>query len=210
MSSQRVAVAARDDVAKRKELKRQRRDQQIEVRRRMEASQRRRRQLIWGGGAVLLIAVLGALIWWLVHPDSGLAVQSFPDQGGTHIQHGQTHPAYASKPPTSGWHYADAIAPWGISSQPLTDEVQVHDLEHGGVGVQYDCPDGCPDVVSRLETIVNSYRSKVFLAPYPGAGHKIVLTAWTHMLTLDNFDEPTIREFIRVYKSKYNPENIPD
>ena len=76
---------------------------------------------------------------------------------------------------TSGWHYADQVASPGIHAEPVPNEVQVHNLEHGEVMVQYDCPLGCPDTVAALERIVRSYPKKVILAPYPGIGAGYVL-----------------------------------
>ena len=55
-----------------------------------------------------------------------------PIQDPIHIQPGQPHERYNSLPPTSGPHYP-FTAPWGISSEPIPEELQVHNLEHGGV-----------------------------------------------------------------------------
>ena len=43
------------------------------------------------------------------------------------------HGPYNSNPPTSGWHYGGGTAPWGVQTQPVADELSVHNLEHGGV-----------------------------------------------------------------------------
>jgi hypothetical protein len=196
--------------ASRRQQRRQRRESQVEARRRIEAQERRRRQLMWAGGALLVVAFLGALVLWLSGSfGDQSAVQTLANQGSVHIQRGQNHPPYNSKPPTSGWHYADAVAPWGISANAIPDEVQVHNLEHGGIMVQYDCPSGCPDMVSKLENIVRSYPSKVVLAPYPGIGRPIALTSWTKLAYLDDVDEGFIRKFIADNKNKA-PEQVPD
>lgn len=205
---QETAVRPREDPA-RKDVKRQRREAQLETRRRMEEAQRRRQMMIWGGGIALAVIALGALIWWLVHPEPGPAVQSLPIQGAIHVQHGASHPEYNSKPPTSGWHYADQVASWGIATTPWSDELQIHALEHGGIIISYDCADGCPDTVSKLTAIMNGYPSKVILQPYPGIGHRIALTAWGKLAYLDNADEAFIRRFISSYKDK-GPEFVPD
>jgi hypothetical protein len=136
-------------------------------------------------------------------------VQSVVIQGQQHITRGTSHPPYNTKPPTSGWHYGDAVAPWGVSTAPIPDEVQVHNLEHGGIMIQYDCPGGCPDVVAKLEEIVRSYRSKVILAPYEGIGRPIAVTAWGKIAFLDEVNEPFIRRFIAENKDK-GPERVPD
>ena len=92
--------------------------------------------------------------------------------------------------------------------------MQVHNLEHGEIMVQYDCPQGCPEVLSKLEEIVRSYPKKVILAPYPGiveaSGDKrIALTAWTKLVYVDEANEDYIRKFIRNHKDKA-PEFFPD
>lgn len=182
----------------------------------MEEAEARRNRMRVAIGVVAGVLVLAALVYWLVAPGGSSqtadgTIQTLPLQGATHIQRGQTHPEYNSTPPTSGWHYSDALAPapWGVSAQPVLNEVQVHNLEHGGIMVQYDCPSGCADMVRRLEAIVRSYPSKVILAPYPGIGHPIALTAWGRLAYLDTVDETFIRRFIDQFKNK-GPEVLPD
>ncbi|HEV2123439.1 MAG TPA: DUF3105 domain-containing protein [Chloroflexota bacterium] len=204
------AVPDTSSTADRRAVKRQRREAQIAVRQRLEQSERRRKRIIWGTGIFLSIAALVALGWWLFGPIEGGEVQRIPIQGREHIERTQGHPPYNSTPPTSGWHYGDAVAPWGVSREPIANEVQVHNLEHGGILIQYDCPEGCPDIVSRLETIVRSYPSKVLLAPYPDIpNHRIAVTAWGRIAYLDEVNEPFIRQFIQRFKDK-GPEFVPD
>ena len=196
-----------------KDAKRARREAALAQRERLEQQERRRRQLIWIGAVVAGAVALGALGWWLFGPTNEPKVQSIPIQGQTHIQRGQAHPDYNSVPPTSGWHWGDAVAPPGISREPIPNEMQVHNLEHGEIMVQYDCPQGCPEIVSKLETIVRSYPKKVILAPYPGlfdhSQHRIALTAWGKLVYLNEADENFIRKFIRNHKDKA-PEFFPD
>ena len=74
-----------------------------------------------------------------------------PDQGNLHIQlETDAHVPYNSNPPTSGPHLP-YIAPWGVHTEPISKELQVHNLEDGGVMVQYNCPSGCPDLVEKLK-----------------------------------------------------------
>ncbi len=201
-----------DTITNRKDIKRVRREEQLAQRARMERSERTRRMLIMGGAIIAAVAALAALGWWLFGPTGGPPVQSIPIQGQVHIQRGQTHPEYNSAPPTSGWHYGDSVAPWGISRDPIVAETFVHNLEHGGVVVSYDCPSGCPDVVTKLEEIVRSYPSKVLLMPFLGladTGHPIAVTAWGKLAYLDTPDEGFIRSFVQRYKDK-GPELVPD
>jgi hypothetical protein len=196
-----------------KDLKRARREAQLAQRERIERAERRRTLLVRSGIGVVALAVLAALGWWLFGPTNGPQIQSIPIQGQTHIARDQTHPPYNSVPPTSGWHWGDAVAPAGVSRDPIPNEVQVHNLEHGEIMVQHDCPDGCQDMISKLETIVRSYPKKVILAPYPGlfeqTKHKLALTAWGKVVYLDAADEAYIRRFIAQNKDKA-PEFFPD
>lgn len=198
--------------ASRKDAKRQRRDEQLERRAQLEVQEQRKKRLIWGGGIAVAVLALSALGWWLFGPTGGPQIQSIPIQGQTHVQRGQAHPPYNSVPPTSGWHYGDAVAPWGVSRDPIVAEIFVHNLEHGGIVIAHDCPSGCPDKISRLEEIVRSYPSKVLLLPYAGladAGHPIAVLAWGKLAYLDSVDEQFIRNFVRRFKDK-GPELVPD
>ena len=98
--------------------------------------------------------------------------RQLPDQGQQHITEFDTHPPYNSAPPTSGWHLAE-VAPWGVLAEPIPDVLQVHDLEHGGVLVQYNCPTPCEALVRQLAAVVERYPSKVILAPYPPMTPKV-------------------------------------
>ena len=87
----------------------------------------------------------------LEDPERGLRAAIIV-QGETHIDLGQSHASYNSVPATSGWHYAQPLAPvrWGLHDEVVLDEYRLHNLEHGGVGVHYDCPEGCPELVAQL------------------------------------------------------------
>ncbi len=132
--------------------------------------------------------------------------QRIDDLGAVHISPGETHPAYASVPATSGWHLGQPLspAPWGVHGDVLEDEVLLHNLEHGGIGVHYDCPDGCDELVEQLSELVNTAANrggKVIMSPYPGMESTISLTAWTFLDQLDVFDEDRNRDFVGAHES---------
>ncbi len=156
---------------------------------------RRRRTWITGlGVAVVAAAIVGYFAYRAV---ADLPGARFEDQGNAHIQMAsEPHPPYNSDPPTSGPHLP-YIAPWGIHTEPIPRELQVHNLEDGGVVVQYRCATPCPDLADQLARIVRRYGTQVILAPYPGMRTRIALTAWTR---LDAFDEARIERFIRAYR----------
>lgn len=129
---------------------------------------------------------------------ASLPGQSVPDMGHNHIPSLSTpHGPYNSDPPTSGPHVR-RTARWGVYDQPVSKELQVHNLEHGGVIVQYNCT--CPELVKKLTAIAKRYHGRqVILAPYPGMDHKIALTAWRRIDTFNEFDEGRIVRFIEAY-----------
>lgn len=164
------------------------------------ARSRRNRRLVYGGLAVVIVGGLAALLLWgLFAPEPGEYVAS---QGNAHItetQMGQF--TYNTYPPTSGPHLG-SLARWGVHDEPIPNELQVHNLEDGGVFVQYDCPDGCPDLVSALAGIVGRYDEGVILAPYPDMETRIALTAWQRIDQFDVLDGDRIDRFIRAYRGK--------
>ena len=129
-----------------------------------------------------------------------LHVQSLPDQGRQHLNPGQKNTSYNSTPPTSGPHDPNP-APCGVTTEPIPNEVQVHDLEHGVIMVQYR-PDLDPAQVSQLQALGRSYTSHVIVAPYPGLRTAVAATAWTKLMALDSADLGKIRKFIDLYRQK--------
>jgi hypothetical protein len=173
------------------------------------AAQRRRRLRIiaWITAAVLLVG--GAIGFAVVRSQAGaradreLGVQTFASQGQEHLQPGQDYSAYNSTPPTSGPH-SPSPAPCGISSQPIPSTVQVHDLEHGVVMIQYR-PGLDPAQVQALEGLGRSYSSHVIVAPYPGLPTQVAATAWTKLMALDRVDVGKLRRFADRYR-QHGPE----
>jgi hypothetical protein len=166
--------------------------------RRVGPSRRARRQR-WTALIVVIVAILAVVVGYFAYrAQADLPGEKKPDQGNAHIQSADTpHDAYNSDPPTSGPHLP-YIAPWGVHTRPIPRELQVHNLEDGGVLVQYSCD--CPDLVAKLRSVVEKYQSGVILAPYPTMKSKIALTAWTRIDTLDDYDGARIVRFIQAYR----------
>lgn len=158
----------------------------------------------------ILVCLLGWGAW--AGPSTPPATESpgkeLPDLGNDHIPRlGAEHIPYNSEPPTSGPHMA-GIAPWGAYDKPVPREYQVHNLEDGGVLIQYNCPKGCPDLIKKLESVFLKYKKRaetekkflhLILAPYPDMAARIALTAWTRIDTFNDFDEARIDRFIEAY-----------
>ena len=167
-------------------------DRQPKARRRISKSQRT--------AIAVTVVVLVAIVvgYFAYRAQANLPGVQMPDQGNLHIPSADSsHVPYNSDPPTSGPHLP-YIAPWGVHTRPIDRELQVHNLEDGGVVVQYNCE--CPDVVAKLKAIVQRYDKHVILAPYPGMKPKIALTAWTRLDAFDEFDEGRVVKFISRYR----------
>lgn len=165
-----------------------------EERRGARRARRRRVQIVGGAVGVVLVAVAAYFAYRAVATQPGIRVAS---QGNEHIASEATpHVSYSTAPPTSGPHLP-YIAPWGVHTTPIARELQVHNLEDGGVLVQYDCD--CPDLVAKLRPIVERHDRHVILAPYPGMKSRIALTAWQRIDEFDDFDEKRITRFIDAY-----------
>jgi len=133
---------------------------------------------------------------WDTSPDGpGFAVPVLePEDLENHLA---PHRPYTSSPPTSGPLLYD-LADWGVHEVPVPLALQVRNLEQGGVAVQYNCPEPCPDLVARLEELVYP-RENVLMAPYPWMEARIALTAWGRIETLPAFDAQRIERFLDAY-----------
>ena len=163
---------------------------------------------------VVTVLVIGAVVGLVVQRNlsrdaavRALNIQTFPNQGQTHLSSGGKFTKYNSTPPTSGPHDPNP-APCGVASRPIPNEVQVHDLEHGAIMVQYR-PGLDQAQVQALERLGRSYSSHVIVAPYPGLNTPIAVTAWTKLMTLDRADDGKIRRFIDLYRQRGPEAGVP-
>ncbi len=151
---------------------------------------------------------------------SGTVGQPVPDEGRNHIDPSTT-PTYKFYPPASGPHYsAQGIAPLPWQTIDTVQEGQyIHNLEHGGMAILYDCPSGtdCTTLKNALENYVKNLAPaeptynevKVVLTPYSkGMQKKVALVAWDYIEFLDGYDQAEITRF---YENHVNqgPEQIP-
>jgi hypothetical protein len=210
-----------------RELKAMRQTQRAEAARRQKAAERRSLLIIVGvlAAAALAIAVTALYLYnstprhLTFQPVAQDVGQVVPSEGQQHVQAG-TQVTYQHQPPTSGSHYSQAgVAPvaWQTIGT-LQPEVWVHNLEHGGIVVLYNCPSGCDDLQKQLTTYVNSIvpaepqygEYKIILSPYSqGMGtHKVALLAWDRIEFLDGYDQAKITQFYESHADK-GPERIP-
>ncbi len=149
--------------------------------------------------------------------NTGGPVPIEPDAGLAHVLPGEPHENYRTLPATSGPHWfvppsielpTGSPARWGVYEQELRDEILIHNLEHGGIGLHYNCPEGCPELVAQLLTIPPTGFSQYIVSPYSNMDHRIAVTAYRHLMYLEEFDEARIQEFVDAYLDRA-PESVP-
>ena len=128
----------------------------------------------------------------------------FADQGRVHLEIGERNPEgyYNSNPPTSGAH-APSWVDCGIHDEPILDELQVHNLEHGFVIIQYNTQD--ENTISYLEEVageLDQWPHYYILAPYPELENTIALTAWGKAQYMDTVDVAAMKAFAKAYRGR--------
>jgi len=79
-------------------------------------------------------------------------------------------------PPTNGAHYG-IPAVYGAYTEPIDQTRLLHNLEHGGVYIQYGSK--VPEAtVAQLRAFYDDHRNGTLLAPLAALGNKIALGAW--------------------------------
>lgn len=196
-----------------------------------------RRLLIMIGGAAAVVVIASALGYLLFGGGSsvvggvssadaskqleaaGCTVKSVKALQGDHsVSPEGTSGSWNTSPPTSGPHSSQP-AIWGSFIEPLLQAQVVHNLEHGGIFIQYgkDVPQA---TVAQLQSFYDQHQNGTLLAPLPSLGSKIALGAWTtkgasdegsgtaHFVTCTGFDEAAYAAFFEANQFK-GPERFP-
>lgn len=132
--------------------------------------------------------------------------------GLVHVAPGETV-RYTTTPPIGGAHYnVPGLAParTGVHAAPLQNEIQVHNLEHGHVGIQYH--DLSSALVAAFEGIAHDTPEWVFVAPYPAMREdKVALSAWGRLVTCPHPNAKVVALAARFVADfhDHSPESIP-
>lgn len=157
---------------------------------------------------------------------------SVPLQGRAHSEN-CTSDSYNTYPPTSGCHRGSGVAPYGVSSSELSLDLQIHNLEHGAIIVQYrtsGLASVSENTVADIESFIQGLRRqearycRLISAPYSGqfaapeqniddgidlAAQRIAVTAWGRIMFMEDFNSDQVLEFINANINNA-PEDVAD
>jgi hypothetical protein len=161
-------------------------------------------------GLLVAVLVMGA-VWFLFirtrtpQEIAGHPIENFAETGvGRHTDQPVD---YEMSPPVTGEHLASA-ASCGSYAQPVQNELFVHSLEHGAVGILFDPARVDEETVEGAESLVGAYDSHMISAPFAGMETPITLTSWGEMMRLDSWDAAAAREYIEAFRTR-GPEDQP-
>ncbi len=172
----------------------------------------RRTQLIFIGVAALIVLGAAAVgIGFIMSNDdsspSGPIVtgdcnlETFDALEASHVPELPDDYEYNSTPATSGLHNP-TTAIWNLYDQPVPQINYVHNLEHGGIVIQYGSGVPDADIASLGEWYQQDTRGAIIapLAPEmeeedPTLADQIVAASWTHLLRCGSFDEGALDDF---------------
>jgi hypothetical protein len=153
-------------------------------------------------------------------PDTSciITIDTPPLEPGIHVPVG-TPITWDSNPPCSGQHYP-IWAAYQEYVDPVPRGFYVHDEEHGGVVLLYNCPadastaDGgaCPDIVDGLRAASaqlpddplctaagEGVRVRTVITPDPLIPTKVAAAAWGWIYTADCLDQKSLNDFVNAH-----------
>ena len=183
------------------------------------AEARRQRLILYalGGSGIVALAIVIAVIF-LTRSGSanaaaakkamlaaGCTFNHYAQQPRNHVPlNHKFH--YNSFPATSGPHYYQWVL-WGIYTEPVRQIQQIHNLEHGGIVIQYGSKVPRADV-DKITSFYRSDDNAMLVAPFPKLGNKIAVEAWTYLSTCTHFDQKGFTKF-RDALRYHGPEHFP-
>ena len=101
-------------------------------------------------------------------------------------------------PPTAGPHCATPLSCQNYDTEQAPC-FWIHNLEHGHAVFLYDCPDGCPEEVAKLEqarteaAIGSNGVRRALVTPASGLPHRVAAILWRRAYLTDSADPEALR-----------------
>jgi len=106
------------------------------------------------------------------------------------------------EPPNSGPH-CGSVARCGVYAEPVSRCLYVHNLEHGHAVFLYNCPEGCPDEVAKLEELASTIATgangvrRALVAQDPQMPRRVAALLWRRTYLADSVDPEAVRCLLR-------------
>ena len=104
----------------------------------------------------------------------------------------------SENPPSSGVH-CGSVARCGVYTEPISRCLYIHNLEHGHAVFLYNCPEGCPDEVAKLEAAAASVPAgangvrRALVAQDPQLPNRVAALLWRRAYVTDSADPDALR-----------------
>ena len=138
---------------------------------------------------------------------NAVVTHATPLLAASHVPQG-SEVSWNSNPPSSGPHYP-TLETWALAYPIVIPRGNyLHNEEHGGVVLLYNCPDGCAEIVDGLQAIGTALphdplcpatmnaRWLMTRDPLLPDGIKVAASAWGWTYTAECLDEATLSAFI--------------
>lgn len=150
----------------------------------------------------LLLLLVSPLLACSTDPEDACDRFTFtlaPEATATHVAScSSTACGNGLNPPTAGPHCATPLSCQAYDTeQPPC--AWLHNLEHGHAVLLYNCPEGCPEEVARLEQARNEARTgangvrRALVAPAPGMPNRVAALLWRRAYLADSADPEALR-----------------
>jgi hypothetical protein len=196
---------------------------------------RRQKRIIYGlaGSGIVALGVVLLLVLLGGGDDSGDARSTLEAAGCTlqivpavtnrsdhsDVPTPETKVDWNTDPPSNGLHYGQTVI-FGSYDEQLQQQLVVHNLEHGGVSIQWGPQVPDEQVAALRAWYADTDQDGLILAPYRPLGNRIGLAAWRDTDTGDarkgqgivakcpTFDEGAVEAFLDAYGFQ-GPEPFP-
>ncbi|MFL5353204.1 DUF3105 domain-containing protein [Archangium sp.] len=128
----------------------------------------------------------------------------------THVSCTSTRCGDGLNPPTSGDHCSSTL-PCRVYDTEQNRCVWLHNMEHGHAVFLYNCPEGCPELVSTLEAIRTEAAvgsngvTRAVVAPDSRIPNRVAALLWRVSYVADSADPDALRCLLQ-FQDKYAPE----
>jgi Protein of unknown function (DUF3105) len=112
---------------------------------------------------------------------------------------------YGQGAPAGGDH-SPCWNTWGVHRKQLAAEHFVHNLEHGGVALLYNCPEGCDAERAWIEGFVEE-NALTLSTPYADMPHRFAVVSWGYRLQTDCLSSQAVLDFYRAHVDR-GPESF--